>query len=105
MSDPVYAVFADGPFAGAATRVMASRFGWPPAICRTAPGGEPEHYAHDSDGRYRHAGSCESVGHEITRWCDYRWEDDEGHDGEHRCTQANDHDTHRCCCGTEATNA
>lgn len=102
MADPVYAVFVDGPFAGTTTRVTATRAGWPLNICRKAPGGRFEHHDHDGDGRYRHVGGCAAWGHEITDWCDHTWDDD---DGRHRCTEINDHDTHRCCCGTEAPNA
>lgn len=52
---------------------------------------------HERDGaRYRYAGPCADVGHEIVEWCNQSWHDAYGMF--HRCTETGYHPRHRCCC-------
>lgn len=94
------AVIADGPHAG--YRSPVNHVGqWSMTICLKDPGGEMEHHVHGGLGAYIHAGTCASVGHKLTDWCEHAWYDDTIHEGRHECVQADSHKVHVCRCGTE----
>lgn len=96
------AVIADGPYVGSRSPVDANHVGpWSPTLCMKDAGGEMEHHVHGESGTYVHAGTCVSVGHKLTNWCEHTWYDDTIHEGRHECVQADDHKVHVCRCGTE----